>query len=241
MKKVLLFLLIIFNCFSADSFSGNIGLITGVSNSIYTDDSKLFVAPILTLKYNNVFFSGNSIGINLTNKNFKTNFSIEGAYKKTVLEDGDLDGKVNEDRKSPLYLNFSVAKNLKNHFATLSYKRDFTTDGNIVSLDLSHLFIIPEVKQLRIIPKVKYTAYDQNYSNYYFNFTENEYLEMNVPYKENKFISQIDTGILVMYKLNQKVNLNLTYQLSFYEENHLNNTESDSISSVFMTGLTYSF
>ena len=241
MKKTLIFFLVIFNCFSKDSFTGSMGVIAGASDNIYKDDTELFIVPMLSLKYNKFFFSGNSLGINLGNKYIRTSFSLEGSYKKTVLKSGDLDEKVKDSRKSPLYFNFLATKNFKNNSLTALYKRDFSTDGNIIALDLSHMFMDSRIKELRIIPRIRYTGYDKSYSNYYFNFTETEYSEMNLPYKENNFTSQIDTGILVLYRINPKWNLNFNYQISFYDKNYLSNTQNDSMSSVFMTGLTYSF
>jgi hypothetical protein len=241
MKYFILIILIISNCFANNSLNGNISIITGIKDELYEDDSNFFIAPLLSLKYKNYVFSGNSLGIITTNEDTLRNFSLEGSYSKYLLKSGNLDNKINENRLSPLYLSFSSTKNIKNDFISFIYKRELHTSGNIFSIDFSHLYFIKKINYLNMISKIKYTMFDENYSNYYFNFTSDEYNSMNLPYKNNSLTNRIDGGITLLYRITSTTDLSLSYQLSFLDKNYIKNLDNGSINSLFTLGTTYTF
>ena len=63
-----------------------------------------------------------------------------------------------------------------------------------------------------MISKIKYTMFDENYSNYYFNFTSDEYNSMNLPYKNNKISSRGRKEFKTSLVKSQTVNLISKYK-----------------------------
>ena len=156
------------------------------------------------------------------------------------MEKGELDGKILEDREAPMTLSLKATKRLKKSSFSLDYKRDFSSDGNILTLSGGYTYFLDKKYDIAIIPSIQYSYADKNYSNYYYNFTLNESLEIGDTFESLSNTNTIEAGIMTSITITPKTSLIFAYRLKYLDENRITK-EKNAYFNSFISGFNYKF
>lgn len=237
MKKIVVFVTIIINLFAVN---GSVGIISGVQEETYIDHNKYFIFPSWSLKYRYFSINGMNISTSFPYKGIMFNFSFEPNLIGETLEKGDLDGKILEDRDSPMILSLKATKRFKKSSFNMDYKRDFSSDGNIFTAGAAYTYFFDKKYDFVIIPSIQYSYADKNYSNYFLNFTANESLLMGDVFENLNDTNTVDIGVATNIVLTPKTSLLFAYKLKYLDENKIIKKE-DVYYNSFIAGFNYKF
>lgn len=237
MKKITIFIAIVINLFAV---KGSVGIIGGVQEEIYINHNKYFVFPSWSLRYKYFSINGLNISTGMPYKGLMFNLAFEPSVFGETLEKGELDGKILEERDAPMILSLKATKRLKKSSFSLDYKRDFSSDGNILTMSGAYTFFLDKKYDIIIIPSIQYSYADKNYSNYYYNFTLNETLELGDVFKNLNNTNTIEVGVMTNIAVTPKTSLLFAYKLKYLDENRITK-EEDTYFSSFISGFNYKF
>lgn len=211
MKKLIIFILLITNIFSATK---SIGIFSGVNDNIYENKEKYFVFPFFSYRNKFISINGLNVGTSIPYKGIFYNLTLEPGFFQKVLEKGELNGIIEEDRDSPIFLSLSASKNFKNFNLNSTYKKEFTSGGNLLGLGASYIYFFDKSYKYSLIPSINYWYLDGSYSDYYLNLTEQEYTNLSKQYKSLENTYSLDYSISSRIVLDEKSSLILSPTLS---------------------------
>lgn len=235
MKKYFLYLIFGLNLFAIE---GSFGIGTINSLNKYTGERNSMIVPTLNLKYKDFYFRGTELGYNQKKDKVEIGTSLQFSFGGS-LEPEDLDNKILETRKSPLYLSIYIKNKIMGKGnLELRYQREFQSNGDIISVSYSQK--IPLKLPLLLIPYVKYSLRDSDFSNYYLGLRSNEVAYWNEDYKIYKNSSKIDFGFTSNLFLTKKITLSMVYNKEILDKNRskiIKNSENYN----FIGSLLYKF
>lgn len=235
MKRIIMFLIVSIKIFSLE---GSIGI--GSINTIdkYTGKEENIVVPTLNLKHGDFYFRGSELGYNTKRKNIEYGSSLQFSLGGN-LEPEDVENKILEERKAPLYLGLHGRQKVFNGGnLELKYQKEFQSMGDILSLSYSQFVKLN--LPLLFIPYVRYSIRDKEYSNYYLGLRENEVTYWNTFYKELNNSSKVDLGFTSSLFLTKKMSLSMIYNKEFLDDNKSKLVKENDTSS-FIASLIYKF
>lgn len=235
MKKFILFLTVSIRIFSIE---GSVGIGNINTTDKYTGKEENIIVPTLNLKHGGFYFRGTELGFNTKKENTEYGTSLQFSFGGN-LEPKDVEYKIVEERKAPLYLGFyGKQKVLNGGNIELKYQKEFQSSGDILSLSYSQFVKLN--LPLLFIPYIKYSIRDKDYSNYYLGLRENEVAYWNTAYKNLDNSSKLDLGFTSTLFLTKKMSLSMVYNKEFLDDNKsLLVKENDSRS--FIASLIYKF
>ena len=237
MKKLIIYIFLIINIFPATK---SIGVFSGVNDNIYENKEKYFVFPFFSYRNKFISVNGLNVGTSIPYKGVFYSLTLEPGFFQKVLEKGDLNGIIEEDRDSPIFLSLSASKNFKNFNLNSTYKREFSSDGNLLGLGASYIYFFDKNYKYSLIPAINYWYFDGSYSDYYFNLTEEEYANLSRQYKSLDNSYSLDYSINSRIVLDEKSSLILSYKLNYISQNKIRQ-DSKKYFDTFSLGYSYKF
>lgn len=235
MKKIIIFISLGLKLFSLE---GSIGLGTINSSNKYTGEEASIIVPAINLKYKNYYLRGTELGYSTKIKERTLGTGLQFSVGGDLKEE-DIDYKIKEERKAPLYLGFYGSQNiLGGGSVELKYQKEFQSMGDIVSITYSHF--VPLKLPLLFIPYIKYSLRDDKYTNYYLGLRPKEIENWNTSYEEFDNSSKVDFGFTSTLFLTKKMRLSMVYNREFLDDNHSDIVKNE-INSTFIASLLYKF
>ncbi len=235
MKKIILFLIVSIRMFSLE---GSFGIGSISTKDKYTGKEENIVVPTLNLKYGGFYFRGSELGYNSKIRDIEYGSSLQFSFGGN-LKPEDVENKILEERKAPLYLGlYGRQKVFNGGNLELKYQREFQSTGDILSLSYSQFVKLN--LPLLFIPYVRYSIRDKDYSNYYLGLRENEVAYWDTFYKSLDNSSKVDLGFTSSLFLTKKMSLSMIYNKEFLDDNKSKLVKENDTSS-FIASLIYKF
>lgn len=214
MKKIIMFIFMTIELFSLE---GSIGIGNINSTDKYSGKEKNVIVPTLNLRYKDFYFRGTELGYNSKEKNTEYGTSIQFSVWGD-LKPEDVNNKILEERRAPLYLGFyGKQKVLNGGNIELKYQKELQSNGNILSLSYSQFVKLN--LPLLFIPYAKYSIRDDKFTNYYLGLRENEVDLWDVAYSTFDNSTKVDLGFTSTLFLTKKMSLSMVYNKEILDEN----------------------
>lgn len=242
MKKIIFFIITAFSLFADDRITGMIGVGALAGKDIYTGEEKLVPIPLIKFGYKNFSISEEGLGYSIPLKEKGTNLNLALTYGFNSLERGTwIDGNVIlEDRDNPIGLKLSYNKLMKNLNLNLSYQKEFSSNGSIISAGISKTYMKRYKYTTLFIPNISYSFKDSKFSNYYYNLTKEEAIAWNRAARDSKGTSSISAGLVTNVIFRKNVGGILICNLNIIDKNKTDLIKN-STSYVIGTGVYYKF
>lgn len=242
MKKLIIFIITIFGLFAEDKVTGMVGLGAIGGKNIYTGENRVLPLPLVKVNYKNFSISEEGLGYSIPLKEKGTNLNLALTYGFNSLERGTwIDGNVIlEDRDNPISLKLSYIKVMKNLNLNLSYQREFSSNGSVISAGISKTYVKRYKYTTLFIPNISYSFKDSKFSNYYYNLTEEEAIAWNREKRDSKGTSSISTGLVTNIIFRKNFGGIIICNINIVDKNKTDLIK-DSTSYVVGTGVYYKF
>jgi len=221
MKRLLIFL-ILFNVslLALPKERYGIGVYYKLSKYVGQKD---IMTPIINIKYKNIYYAGNEGGVKfeLNDSSYLTPYIVYDTTEGFKSEELEGIYKSLNNKNPPFELGLRYEKDYGNLNLSFSGLRDFTSEGN--SLSIKSVYALKIFDFLYFVPSVAAVYSDKNFTNYYYSITKEESEKIGIEFREftSSLRANLELGSVLFFS--QNIGVYFSYNVEAINQDNFNN------------------